>query len=134
MIDEKKLIEELKKWQESLIERDAINDVLDTVTDIAMNNIPKVGEWISAAERLPDELAPVNVTWVNKSPESYYNDIKDKPFTATGVLHKGRWYWDSATCVDILREYGESHFDKIDNAIEITAWMPLPEPYEEETE
>lgn len=28
MIDEKKLIEGLKKWQESLIERDVIDDVL----------------------------------------------------------------------------------------------------------
>lgn len=28
MIDEKKLIEELEKWQESLIERDVLNDVL----------------------------------------------------------------------------------------------------------
>lgn len=89
------------------------------------------GEWIPVSEKTPKELTPVNITWVNRNPESYYKDIKDKPFSATGVYYKGEWYWYSATCEDYLAEYGRAEWDKIDANIEITAWMPLPEPYKE---
>lgn len=90
--------------------------------------------WIPITERLPDDLEPVNITWVNHNPESYYADIKDKPFTATGVYFYGKWYWWSTLCVDMLREYGHNYSDIIDDDIEITAWQPLPEPYKAESE
>ena len=85
--------------------------------------------WIPVSERLPKELEPVNITWINHNPESYYADIKDKPFTATGVYFNGQWYWWSTLCTDILAEYSHNYDDIIDDDIEITAWMPLPEPY-----
>ena len=85
--------------------------------------------WIPVSERLPEDLSEVNVTWVNHNPELYYESIKDKPFTATAVYYNGEWYWYSATCVDYLEEYGRCDWNKIDEAIEIIAWMPLPEPY-----
>ncbi len=91
-------------------------------------------EWIMVSEKLPEELEPVNITWVNHNPESYYEDIKDKPHTATGIYYKGRWYWYSSTCEDYLKEYGRFDVDEIDTDIEVTAWMPLPEPYEGESE
>lgn len=87
--------------------------------------------WIPVTERLPDDLAEVNVTWTNHKPEPYYDFVKDKPFTASAVYYKGDWYWYSSVCVDVLAEYGENKFDKIADVIEITAWMPLPEPYQE---
>lgn len=87
--------------------------------------------WIPCSERPPEELTPVNITWVNRNPESYYKDIKDKPFTATGVYYKGKWYWYSSTCEDYLAEYGRNEVDRIDADIEVTAWMPLPEEYKE---
>lgn len=87
------------------------------------------GEWIPVSERLPEDLEPVNITWINHKPESYYKDIKDKPFTATGVYFKGKWYWWSTLCTDILAEYGFYNSDMIDEGIEIIAWQPLPEPY-----
>jgi len=90
--------------------------------------------WIPVSERLPKELEPVNITWVNHNPESYYADIKDKPFTATGVYFNGQWYWWSTLCTDILAEYSHNYDDIIDDDIEITAWMPLPEPYKAESE
>ena len=90
--------------------------------------------WIPCAERLPRDLEPVNITWINHDPEPYYNDIKDKPFTATGVYFNGQWYWWSTLCTDILAEYSHNYDDIIDDAIEITAWMPLPEPYKAESE
>ena len=86
-------------------------------------------QWIPCSERLPEELEEVNVTWVNHKPESYYDFVKDKPFTASAVYYKGDWYWYSSVCTDLLAERGENEIDKIDDAIEITAWMPLPEPW-----
>lgn len=85
--------------------------------------------WIPVSERLPEELEPVNITWINHNPESYYADNKDKPFTATGVYFNGQWYWWSTLCTDILAEYSHNYDDIINDDIEITAWMPLPEPY-----
>ncbi len=90
------------------------------------------GSWIPVSERLPEELEPVNITWINRNPESYYANIKDKPFTATGVYFKGQWYWWSTLCTDILAEYSHNHDDIIDDDVEITAWMPLPPSYQGE--
>jgi len=90
--------------------------------------------WIPVSERPPKDLEPVNITWVNHNPESYYADIKDKPFTATAVYFNGQWYWWSTLCTDILAEYSHNYDDIIDNAIEVTAWMPLPKSYVAESD
>ena len=88
--------------------------------------------WIPCSEKMPKELEPVNITWINHNPESYYAGMKDKPFTATGVYFNGQWYWWSTLCTDILAEYSHNYDDIIDDDIEITAWMPLPEGYNAE--
>lgn len=85
-------------------------------------------EWISVNDRLPENLEPVNIVWVNTNPEPYYASIKGKPFVATGYYCNGKWWWFSATCEDYLAEYGCSMADSVDSEIEITHWMPLPEP------
>ena len=85
--------------------------------------------WIPVSEKLPEDLEPVNITWVNHEPEPYYHDIKDKNFVATGIYYRGQWYWYSTTCADYLGEYGSNEVDKVDDAVEIVAWMPLPKPY-----
>ena len=90
----------------------------------------KSGKWIPVSERLPEDLEPVNITWVNHEPEPYYHDIKDRNFVATGIYYRGQWYWYSTTCADYLGEYGSNEIDKVDDAVEIIAWMPLPKPYE----
>ena len=87
--------------------------------------------WIPCSERLPDECVPVNVTWINRNPESYYAKIKDVPFSATAVYYNSKWYWYSSTCVDYLSEYGKNDFDLVDKDIDIIAWQPLPEPFKE---
>ena len=104
-----------------------LNQFIDWID--AQPTIEPEQRWIPVEERLPDDLAEVNVTWVNHEPEPYYDFVKDKPFTASAVYYKGDWYWYSSACVDILAEYGKNEIDKLDDAIEITAWMPLPEPY-----
>ena len=89
--------------------------------------------WIPVTKRLPETTDPVNVTWANNDPVSYYEDIRGKRFTATACYHRGKWWWYSAVCQDLLDEYGKSCMDdEIDEAIEILAWRPLPEPYTEE--
>ena len=91
-------------------------------------------QWIPVSERLPEDFSEVNVTWVNHNPEPYYKFTKDKPFTATAVYYKGEWYWYSATCTDYLAEYGRCDWNKVDDVIEIVAWMPLPEAYKPNSE
>ena len=87
--------------------------------------------WIPCSERPPEELEPVNVVWVNHNPEPYYQEMKDVPQKATAVYYRKRWYWWSCVCEDLLAECGRNEPDLIDRNIEITHWMPLPEPPEE---
>lgn len=94
--------------------------------------LSKMPKWIPVSERLPEELEPVNITWVNHEPEPYYHDIKDKNFVATGIHYRNQWYWYSTTCADYLGEYGSNEIDKVDDAVEIIAWMPLPPSYQGE--
>ena len=86
--------------------------------------------WIPCSLRLPEECAPVNVTWINRKPELYYEKIKDVPFSATAVYYNSKWYWYSSTCVDYLSEYGKNDFDLVEKNIDIIAWKPLPQPYQ----
>ena len=92
---------------------------------------PEFGRWITVSERLPEDCVPVNITYVNHNPESYYANIKDVPFTATGVHYSDAWYWWSTTFTDYLAEYGRCDVDMVDTDVEIIAWMPLPKPYRE---
>lgn len=92
----------------------------------------KFTPWIPASVRLPTELEPVNVVWVNHNPEPYYQKIKDVPQKATAVYYRKKWYWWSCICEDLLAEYGRSEPDLVDSNIEITHWMPLSELPKEE--
>ena len=116
-----------ENWMDTPEEIQAVNDFY-SFQDL-IDAQPTVNQWIPCSERLPDDLEEVNVTWVNHNPVTYYDFTKDKPFTATAVYYRKKWHWYSSVCADILAEYGGNEVDEIDDAIEIIAWMPLPEPY-----
>jgi hypothetical protein len=87
----------------------------------------KFTPWIPASVRLPKELEPVNVVWVNHNPAPYYRYMKDVPQKATAVYYREAWYWWSCVCEDLLVEYGVNETDQVDDDVEITHWQPLPE-------
>lgn len=103
----------------------------DMLEKLAAEKDAKKPEWISVKDGPPKKTEPVNVAWVNHCPAPYYSKIKDVMQTATAVYFGGKWYWYSVTCVDMLEEYGHNGSDLIDKNIEITHWMPLPEPPKE---
>lgn len=120
-------IDRLRSENEDLAER--IDELMDEIDEL------KKHEWISVKGRLPEELTPVNVVWVNHNPQLYYRKIKDVPQSdATAIYFCGRWYWWDTDLIDWLSEYGRcSREDSlVDKDIEITHWMPLPEPPEVE--
>lgn len=104
-----------------------VNEALD----LAIKAL-EADRWIPVSERTPDDLEPVNITWINHEPAPNYKEIKDKPFTATGLYFNGQWYWWSTTCEDILAAFSHNYDDIIDKDIEVTAWKPLPEEYKGE--
>lgn len=125
--------------RKALIEAaDAIEELLREYTVERNAAVELTGElaskprWIPVTERLPEDNEAVNVVWVNHSPVIYYQHIKDKPQTSTGVYYRGQWYWWSAVTQDYLAEYGKWEPDLMDTAVEVTHWMPLPEPPKEE--
>lgn len=88
-----------------------------------------MSKWIPCEERLPEDIRPVIVTWKNNDPKSYYQYIVGKHFIGTAHYHKDKWYWYSSVTEDLLAEYGKCDTEEFDEAIEVVAWMPLPEPY-----
>lgn len=93
---------------------------------------PSARHWTPVSRALPDKLIPVLITYANRNPASYYQDIKDKPDVAAAYYYNKKWWWFSSVCEDYLSEYGQSPLDEIDAGIEVIAWRPFPKPYKEE--
>lgn len=104
MIDEKRLVNEIKNW----IKTDRFEDysagyiLSDVIEEI--NNMPKVSEWIPVSEKLPESDDDVIVTC--KSCRT------GKKFTSTDYRNCKTGEW--------------SYFGG-----DVIAWQPLPEPYRE---
>ena len=90
--------------------------------------------WIPVSERLPEDIKPVIVTWKNTDPKSYYQYIVGKHFIGTAHYKSGKWFWYSSVTEDLLAEYGKCDSEEFDEAIEVVAWMTLPQPYKAESE
>lgn len=126
--DCKDCAEDKQRCQENLLDKAAETIECLTAENAALREKQR---WIPVTERMPEELALVNVVWVNRVPEPYYKKIKGVPFSDTACFYRGRWYWDSPAVLDLLAEYGEDEIDLVDEAVEVTHWMPLPEAPEE---
>lgn len=127
MIDEMKLIEEIKSMVRPLLTPDgtayfgdAIQAHNETIVDV-LNTIeqqPKVGEWIPVEEGLPEEHEIVDITYVSEIYE--YKDDGDifyiERVTGTAYYKDEKW------------------FDEYDEYIleDVIAWKPRPEPYRKE--
>lgn len=107
LIDEKKLIEELRKYADELGtvrgEIELANGVLKAISII--NEQPKVGEWIPCSERLPKHYGQYLITAINDC-GGVYMDVS---------------YYDS--------QYKSFSPDGVEDDIAI-AWMDLPKMYE----
>lgn len=103
MIDEKKLIEELRKYADELGtvrgEIELANGVLKAISIIEKQ--PKVGEWIPVEERLPEQSLNSVIGW----------DTYRERFVFV-QYYMNEW---------ILGNH---------ESVNIVAWQPLPEPYE----
>ena len=83
-----------------------------------VEDVPTIGGWIPCSERLPEEegeyliwCVSYDVTTGNKVTNTYGISYYDTQFEAWTGVHVGGFLWN-----------------------EVTAWMPLPKPYEEETD
>ena len=120
MIDEKRLIEKIKEMFRPLLTPDGTSwcdDVIqahnETLVDVleTIKELPKVNEWIPVEESLPKEngyyliTAPSCMDKKMTTMELYFND--------------GEWLIDMDDATFMYKEF-------------VTAWMPLPKPYEKE--
>ena len=124
MIDEKKLIEQLKgyksKWKLAEPFHEGIANGLQVAIE-ATEKQPKVGEWIPCSERLPKDSGDYFVWYDNGDDEEGCMVMN---FDA-GIGDFG--YWCDEYDRDTLG-FLDSEFIYFDSAV---AWMPLPESYKE---
>lgn len=121
---------EIRTWESECQSKHPIKEALYA----ARKALDQESRWIPVSEGLPKDIKPVQITWKNNDPEIYYQDIKGKHFTGTAHYKDGKWYWYSDVTEDFLAEYGRCDIYEFDSAIEVVAWMPMPKPYETESE
>lgn len=102
-------LERSKEW-ESFWEKEA-NKALRKF-QVAVANKPR---WIPVTERFPEDCTPVQVCYIGYYSKEIHSDM-------LACRYGGLWcYWDGEPC----------SYDPC--KVEITHWMPLPEPQKEET-
>lgn len=122
--------EEARAWLEHHFDPLPDETKQSEAVSLAIKALEQEPKWIPVSERLPEDIRPVIVTWKNNDPKSYYQYIVGKHFIGTAHYENGTWFWYSSTTEDMLAEYGRCDSEEFDEAIEVIAWMSLPEPYE----
>lgn len=122
MIDEKKLIEEIDYYISHTLEDSKEHYAYNKAKELVYRQ-PKVGEWISVSERLPEESGEYLV-WYNCGDDAEEGCVVVNFDAEVGAF--GDWYdsYDHHTL-----GFLDSDFVEFETA---TAWMPLPESYKGE--
>lgn len=123
MIDEKGLMDKVKRWKRKVDKECCVNpDYLTgylsalSVVEGMIAEEPKIGQWISCSERLP-KCNGRYMVWKS----NYYGGERSE---VTICYFDGQNTWHDADGVDFARILNES---------DVIAWMPLPEPYKGES-
>lgn len=118
MIDEKKLIDNLKgEWEELCDYSENVETLLEYVIKF-IGEQPKIGDWTPCSERLPEEGQLVLATHeggVNPERQVIEHMFKDGQFICN---------WDMDT------KFGSPTFGQHYMG-DVIAWKPLPDPYRE---
>lgn len=111
LIDRQAAIDRINKQREHLKpdidERDAIGDAAYRVCAEFIGRLLSAQRWIPVSEKFPEEKEIVLITFDER--------------VEMGRMRGESWEW--------LFESGWNYWVYVDN---VTAWMPLPEPYKEE--
>ena len=75
---------------------------------------PKVGEWIPASKRLPEEYGCYIIAWFHKNEKSK-------------AQQNGKHYYE--ICEYSPDEGWLSDYEQCPEGYDVTAWMPCPEEY-----
>lgn len=124
MIDEKKLIEILTKWEYDAlpIERDLIEAIIYLVEDQ-----PKVGEWIPCSERMPEKEAKEYIKEQLNGVGYLYPCLLTYKSPNTEKIHVVRFYYD------VFQNWFVNSGEILCEKDRCLAWQPLPEPAKETT-
>ena len=100
-----------------------INDFYDLLIE-SVKVLPSAEpRWIPVTERLPEEDKEVLITYKGKGDELY------KPYSNIDITTYGQMYFGGNKVGN--HKHWRSPFQYFNDNYEVTAWMPLPEPYEE---
>ena len=131
MIDEKKLIEDIRKWDESMVDEPSIvHSVLDSVIQV-IEDQPIFGEWIPVSERLPDEHDSMFAKF--KGTQNWTNGMFEKISDSVNVtieFENGK----RVTTMDHTTDGKWRCEKKFGLNTKVIAWQPLPEPYKKGAE
>ena len=89
----------------------------------ALDQEKKTGRWIPCSKRLPEKNGRYIVTRGLKDCGSLWNRVYIANYSDLMGLCKEKIWWSG--------NVGKSDFERHDDVL---AWMPLPEPYKEESE
>lgn len=138
MIDEKKLIAEMRERQEywkgkaaeyEEVNREWLSAIADgiateyTETLLMVENQPKVGEWTPCNEKLPDDEAKQYICDVFGGKGSLYPCLLTYQSPNNERIHVVRFYYD------IDEQCFVNHAGSLCEKKRCLAWQPLPEPW-----
>ena len=96
------------------------NEISEDDYDIVINEfknkwLRETTPWVSASQKMPNNMEPVMATVRSKKDNNFKDIMKDMLWNEA----ESEWCWEEADCYIFL-----------DENMEVTHWMPYPEPAE----